>query len=221
MSALRLAIAPQLSSALARDDREGASVMYGTATAWVVLTSWPLYIVMGVFAPTILSIFGASYSAGGPALSVLCAAMLVMVLAGNVGTVLLMGGKSTWVLMDKCVVLVVNVVGMALLVPSHGILGAAMAWAIAIVVDAALSYGQVRWGMGIRAQPWPIAVAGLLSLAIVGTITVGARIAFGSSWTVLLVSLGLSGVLFGAAAWRFRTTLQLPLLFKALRPTTS
>mgnify|MGYP000290591202 CR=1 FL=1 len=55
-------------------------------------------------------------------------------------SVLLLGGKSTWVLIDKVVVLVVNVGLNLVLIPRFGILGAAMAWAVSIVVDNVIDH---------------------------------------------------------------------------------
>ncbi|MFC7645736.1 polysaccharide biosynthesis C-terminal domain-containing protein [Streptosporangium lutulentum] len=48
--------------------------------------------------------------------------------AGNVQTVLLMGGKSSWSLLNKVVALIATVVLTFLLVPLFGIVGAAVAW---------------------------------------------------------------------------------------------
>ena len=127
MQALRLAISPELSAALARQDLSRAGEMYRVSTQWVLFSSWPLYLLMGVFAPTVLGLFGPSYPQGATALSVLCAAMLVALAAGNVGSVLLMGGKSTWVLGDKILALTVNVAANLILIPRYGITGAAVA----------------------------------------------------------------------------------------------
>ena len=164
LQALRVAIAGDVSAALARRDTERVSLIYSTASQWVVLSSWPLYLVMAVFAPTVLRIFGPPYQAGAHALSVLCLAMLVNLAAGNVGTVLLMGGRSSWVLMDKAASLAINVAANLVLVPPFGITGAAVAWAATIVLDSALAFGQVRWGMRIGASLRGLALAGLLAL---------------------------------------------------------
>ena len=88
LQALRVAIAGDVSASLARRDTERVGLVYSTASQWVVLSSWPLYLVMAVFAPTVLRVFGESYPAGSHALTVLCVAMLVNLAAGNVGTVL-------------------------------------------------------------------------------------------------------------------------------------
>ena len=175
LQALRVAIAGDVSAALARRDTDRVSQMYSTASQWVVLSSWPLYLVMAVFAPTVLRIFGESYPAGAHAMTVLCLAMLVNLAAGNVGTVLLMGGRSSWVLMDKAASLAVNVAANLALVPHFGITGAAVAWAVTIVRDSVLAFGQVRWGMRIGGSLRGLALAGLLALGCFAVVPVAVR----------------------------------------------
>ncbi|RKS71335.1 O-antigen/teichoic acid export membrane protein [Motilibacter peucedani] len=218
LSALRLAIAPQLSAALARGDRQRAGEMYSVASQWVVLSSWPLYLVMAAFSPTVLRIFGESYVSGATAMTVLCAAMMVNLAAGNVGTVLLMGGKSRWVLADKVVVLTINVSANLLLIPPFGITGAASAWALTIVVDSVISYCQVRWGMRVHGGDSGLRVAAALSLGVFGTAAVAVRLLLGSSLVTLVATVAVAGAVYAALVWRRRDELDLALLVAALRP---
>jgi O-antigen/teichoic acid export membrane protein len=221
MQALRLAISPELSAALARDDQRRAGDMYRVSTQWIVLSSWPLYLAMGVFAPTVLRVFGPAYPHGATAMSVLCAAMLVALAAGNVGSVLLMGGRSTWVLGDKVVALTVNVIGNLLLVPRYGITGAAVAWALTIVIDNALGFCQVRWGMHLSARSRGVGLAAGASLLLYGVGLVGVRSLWGSSPAALIVGTALASAAYAGFAWRQREVLDLPLLAAALRRRTS
>lgn len=218
LSALRLAIAPQLSAALTRGDRERAGQMYSVASQWVVLSSWPLYLLMAAFSPTVLRLFGKGYVAGATAMTVLCLAMMVNLAAGNVGTVLLMGGKSRWVLVDKLVVLTLNVAANLLLIPRFGITGAASAWALTIVVDSLISYSQVRWGMRVYGDDHGLRVAAVLSLGCFGIGALAARLAFGSSLVVLGATVAVAGVVYGVLVARRRDELDLALLVAAVRP---
>ncbi|HEU5271996.1 MAG TPA: polysaccharide biosynthesis C-terminal domain-containing protein, partial [Jatrophihabitans sp.] len=218
LQALRLAIAGDVSAALARRDHDRVSQMYTTASQWVVLSSWPLYLVMAVFAPTVLRIFGSSYPGGAHALSILCLAMLVNLAAGNVGTVLLMGGKSTWVLADKAASLAVNVTANLLLVPHYGITGAAVAWAVTIVLDSSLAFAQVRWGMGIGGRLVPLLTAGLLALGCFGALAVLVRLVAGSSLATLGVAIVLGSLAFLPIVWAQRELFGVRILLEAVRP---
>ena len=218
LQALRVAIAGDVSAALARRDTDRVSQMYSAASQWVVLSSWPLYLVMAVFAPTVLRIFGDSYPAGAHALTVLCLAMLVNLAAGNVGTVLLMGGRSTWVLMDKAAALTVNVAANFALVPHFGITGAAVAWAVTIVLDSVLAFGQVRWGMRIGGSLRGLVLAGLLALGCFAIVPVAVRLIAGSSLPAMSVAIVLSLALYLPMVWLRRDTLGVRILLDALSP---
>jgi O-antigen/teichoic acid export membrane protein len=211
-----VAIAGDISAALARRDTERVSQIYSTASQWVVLSSWPLYLVMAVFAPTVLRVFGPSYPAGAHAMTVLCLAMLVNLAAGNVGTVLLMGGRSSWVLMDKAASLAINVSVNLALVPHFGITGAAVAWAATIVLDSVLAFGQVRWGMRIGGSLRGLVLAGLLAAACFGLVPVAVRLLAGSSLVSMSVAIALSLVLYLPMVWLRRDTLGVRILLDAL-----
>ncbi|QWZ08383.1 oligosaccharide flippase family protein [Nocardioides panacis] len=216
LQALRLAIAGDVSAALARRDNERVSEIYHVASQWVVLTSWPLYLTMAIFGPTVLRIFGPSYSAGATALSVLCGAMLLNLAAGNVGTVLLMGGKSTWVLADKAASLAVNIAANLLLVPRFGITGAAVAWALTIVLDSTAAFCQVRWGMGIGGRLRGIVAAGMIALGCFGLLPLLGRVVFGSSLSTMLTCVGLGLVFYLPLIWIGRDLLGVRVLIEGV-----
>jgi O-antigen/teichoic acid export membrane protein len=218
LQALRVAIAADVSASLARRDVDRVGLVYSTASQWVVLSSWPLYLVMAVFAPTILRVFGKSYPAGSHALMVLCVAMLVNLAAGNVGTVLLMGGRSTWVLMDKGAALAINVGANVLLVPRYGITGAAVAWAAAIVLDSVLAFGQVRWGMRIGSALTGVVLAGVLATACFATLPILVRVFAGTSLSALAAAIALSTALYLPLLWARRDELGAHVLLDAFPP---
>lgn len=167
-ASLRIALAPMLSSRLAVGNLRGCSELYQVATQWIILLSWPLYIGLAAFADVLLSIFGTGFSDGATALRILALAMLVATAAGNSQTVLLMSGRSGWQLVNKSVLLALNIGLNVVLVPRWGVEGAAVAWAVTIVVDAAVVMLQVRYLVGVRLR-----VAGLLRAMVVGALSLG------------------------------------------------
>ena len=217
LQALRLAMATDISTALARRQLARVSELYRTATQWVVLSSWPLYVVMAIFAPFVLRIFGATYPQGATATSILCLAMMLNLAAGNVGTVLLMGGKSGWVLADKTVCVALNVALNLVLIPRVGINGAAIAWAATIVLDSALSFGQVRWGMGIRGRLDGVALAAGLTVVCFGGAALLARTVAGPSLAGLTAAVLIGAITFAVPVWRWRGRLGVDVLVGALR----
>jgi O-antigen/teichoic acid export membrane protein len=218
LQALRLALAADVSAALARRDLGHVSQMYRLATQWVVLSSWPLYLVMAVFSSTVLRIFGDSYGSGGTAMTILCLAMLVNLAAGNVQTVLLMGGKSLWVLADKAACLAVNVGLNLLLIPHLGIRGAAIAWAATIVLDSGLAFIQVRRGMGVGGSLRATALAGGAAAICFGVVPWVLRLTLGEGVAVLAGAIAVGLALYAVPVWRARQYLGLGILLGALRP---
>jgi O-antigen/teichoic acid export membrane protein len=70
--------------------------------------------------------------------------MLVAIYSGPVDTVLLMSGRSTASLLTSLVALAIDLGLCFLLIPRIGISGAAIAWSVAVVVRAIMSYALVR-----------------------------------------------------------------------------
>ncbi|WOF22632.1 polysaccharide biosynthesis C-terminal domain-containing protein [Microbacterium betulae] len=198
-SAIRVVVSPAFSRLLHRGDRAGVADVFRAATIWLVLFSTPVYLLLAVFAPVVLSVLGPSFVHGEVALAALCAGAIVTFLAGNVHSVLLMGGRSGLAAVNKAAAVAVDVALLFLLVPAWGIAGAAVAWAVACLVDAALATVQVhrvlRLPVPVTAGLHPLAIA----LVTVGGAAVGARLLLGATW----LGLAAAAVVGGAAllAW--------------------
>lgn len=192
--AARIAVGPQISAALARGATAEAGRLYGGVTAAIIWLSWPFYLVVAIFADALLSVFGQGFERGAVALAVLSGAMALAAAAGTVQTILLMGGRSRWQLADKSVALVINIGLNVVLVPVWGIEGAAVAWAVTILVDTALVVHQVQRLMGVRPAGRPMATAAMLAIVMVGAPAVAARTLWGGSVTVMLVTTVVAGL---------------------------
>lgn len=224
LQAMRLAIAPRISALLSTRQIDRAGRIYRVATLWIIVTSWPLYLALACFAPLLLDLFGADFGTGATALTLLALAMLVNLGTGNVGTVLLMAGRSSWLLLNKAVAVTVNVGLNLWLVPRYGIEGAAIAWGAAIAIDNLLALVQVRRGLGLRGYDSSTAWVGLLAALIYGGGGLLIRALLGVGWPTLTVYLLIGTAGYAAALWRFRARLELGEVAVALgraRPRTS
>jgi O-antigen/teichoic acid export membrane protein len=217
LAAMRLAAAPEISAAMAADDKARASDLYRVTTQLVILASWPLYLLLALFAPGILLLFGPGYDQGAPALAVLSIAMLVPLAAGNVGSVLLLGGKSTWVLLDKIAVLAVNIGFNLVLIPRFGILGAAIAWALSIVLDNVLAVIQVHRGLRVSSRGPGMVHSMVLALGVFGGIGLVVRLLLGPTLVGLAVTVVVAGLVYLPLVRRSREALELSILGDALR----
>ena len=148
MQGLRVAIAPQLSRLLGAGRRAEAAEVYRRTTLWIVVLSWPAYLLLAVFAPAFLRLFGSPFAAGATALVVLAVAMLDNVGVGLVQTVLLMSGNSRSHLAATVAGLALNVAACVALIPHLGALGAAVAWSLGIVCENVLAAVFARRALG-------------------------------------------------------------------------
>lgn len=211
IQAIQMTLSPQLSRLFAHDDIEGARQLYRTATLWMMIATWPIYIATGAAASLVIPIFGredADYSAGAPVVVVLSAAMLIATACGSVDAVLLMSGRSLLSLVNAVVTLLVNVVLDVILIPPFGIMGAAVGWACSIVVRNVMTTFQVNRLMRMSPfsrQAFYVAVVALLCFAIApATLALSDQ----PRWT-LGVSLVLGGLVYLGWLWRSRRALQL------------
>jgi O-antigen/teichoic acid export membrane protein len=208
---------PRLAEVLAVDDRASASTVYRSATGWIVLLTWPLYLLCAVFAESVLSIFGEGYSAGRPVILVLAGAMLFATACGMVDMLLNMAGRTAWTLANSLVALVVMVVVDLLLIPPLGILGASIGWAAAIVANNLLPLVQLVVAYGLH--PFgraTLSAAGLAGVCF-GVLPVAARLLVPGNAAAALGAVAVGGVLYLLAIRRWRAALGLPSL-RSLRP---
>jgi O-antigen/teichoic acid export membrane protein len=142
--AVQQVMQPHLSRLLASDDHAGATSVFQTSTAWLMAFAWPAYLASAAAAPLLLSIFGHGYQGGQASLVILSLTMLVATACGPVDVVLLMAGRSGLSLFNNFLALVVDVALNIVLIPKLGITGAAVSWAVALVVRNILPLWQVR-----------------------------------------------------------------------------
>ncbi len=152
VQSVQQALSPQMSTLFARGDDRAANAVFQAATRWSMIASWPLYLVLAAFAPTLMGVFGDGYSVASEVVVILSLTMLLATACGPVDAVLLMAGRSWLSLRNSAVALAVNVGLNLVLIPLDGIRGAATAWAVAIVVRNLLPLLQVRRQLDM----WPV-----------------------------------------------------------------
>nr|WP_246221154.1 polysaccharide biosynthesis C-terminal domain-containing protein [Phytoactinopolyspora mesophila] len=215
--AARVAVAPMVSAALARNDVAEARRLFVVVTRAMVLMSWPFYLMLACFAPGILSIFGPGFAQGSNALTIMSLTMALAAAAGMVQTVLLMGGKSSWQLADKSAALGVNVGLNVVLVPVWGVVGAAVAWAVTVAVDTSLAAWQVHKGMGVHVSPASLALPAALPLLVFGAGGLALRAMVGDGLSGVVIMLLAGGVVYVCLCWMFRRRLGIDTIVSSLR----
>ncbi|MDP9239192.1 MAG: flippase [Actinomycetota bacterium] len=210
--AISTTIQPQIAHLLAKDDRLGAASVYRVATMWLVLLTWPIYLLSAVFAEQLLHIFGRAYTAGAAVIVVLSCAMLVASACGTVDVMLVMAGRATWTMANSFVALAVNIALNLFLIPRWGILGAAVAWAVAILVNNLAPLTQLAASMRLHPFGRYSTLALLLTAGCFGLLPLLAHLASGGSVIAAFVATGIGGLLYAAGLWRGRQGFELKAL---------
>ena len=215
-AAMLTTVQPRISALLAHRDLGAVNTVYRASTCWLVLITWPLYLLFAVFSTYVLTVFGGGYAVGAPVMVILALAMLVATGCGLVDSVLAMAGRTSWNLGNALLALAVNIALNLLLIPPLGILGAAIAWAVAIVLANLVPLLLV--GLSLHLHPFgrgTVVAAGLATLCF-GAIPGLARLVLpGELWPLLAAAVG-GGVAYAAGLWFLRGPLELDAL-RALR----
>lgn len=208
---------PRLAELMAVEDRRSTRDIYQSATAWIVLLTWPLYLLCAVFARPVLSIFGAGYTGGVGVIEVLAGAMLLATAFGMVDMLLNMAGRTSWTLVNSVVALAVMVVVDVLLIPRIGILGAGIGWACAIATNNLMPFSQLLVTYGLHPFGRATLFAAGLSAVCFGGLPGLAALVFPGRLLAAVVAVALGALLFVGACLRWRAALGLPPLSAFLR----
>lgn len=215
-TAVATAAQPRLAELLALGDRASAKALYQSATAWVVLLTWPFYLVCVVLADVILMVFGEGYADGRPVVLVLAGAMLLATACGMVDMLLNMAGRTSWTLANSLVALAVMIVVDLALIPPLGMLGAGIGWAAAILTNNLLPLAQLWSTMGLHPFGRATLGAAALSAACFGLLPGTAVLVLPDDTLVVPAAIVLGGAAFAVIALGRRTALGLP-PFRSLR----
>jgi O-antigen/teichoic acid export membrane protein len=110
-----------------RGDTDGARRLYRTTSKWTLALNLPFFIIVLLFAPSLLAIFGAEFQEGSQALVILAFASLVNAGTGTSGAMLDMAGYTMLKLLNSTMAVGLAIGLNLLLIPSLGVNGAAIA----------------------------------------------------------------------------------------------
>jgi O-antigen/teichoic acid export membrane protein len=191
-------------------DRRGANTIYRVTTAWFVVLLWPMYLLAVIFGPELLLIFGHSYTAGSLVVIILGLAMLLATACGQVDMVLITSGRSSWSLMNGLLTVGVNVGADLILIPRYGITGAAIGWAVAIVVSNLMPLIQLAVVLDLHPFGRGTFIACVITALCFGVLPFAARVALGDGVLAIAVGVVAGSIAYVVALQRFRHVLRLP-----------
>lgn len=217
-NAVSLAVQPDVAQALHRGDQREINSLYQMSTAWLMLVTWPIYLLLSIDGGSLLHVFGHGYAAGTPVLVLLGSAMLVATLCGDVDIMLIMAGRTSWSLVNVSVAFGINLTLDLILIPHLDILGAAIGWSVAIIVKNLLALIQVAVVLHLHPLGRASITTALLCLVSFGAVPLLCRTQLNGGLLRLVIEAAVGGVLFVAGAFAFRRLLALDALSQHRRP---
>ena len=210
-AAISMAAQPRITELFALGDRRGANVVYQATTGWLILLTWPLYLLAVIYGPLVLTIFGHTYRAGGTVMVILGLTMLLATACGQVDMVLTTAGRSSWSLANGLLAVSVNVGLDLFLIPRYGITGAAIGWAAAIALTNLLPLAQVASVVKLHPLGRGSMIAAGLSALSFAAIPLAVNEALGGV-VALLMAVAAGCAVQAAGLWWFRGTLRLSVM---------
>jgi O-antigen/teichoic acid export membrane protein len=214
LTALRIVVAPRFSALLAAERRTEVEELYAVTARWILLFGAPIYLLLAVFAPTVLSWLGKDFHDGASSLVILSLGSIVVLAAGNIQSLLLMSGRSGLGAFNKMIVVAFNVTSNFVLIPLIGIEGAAISWAGAMVLDTSLAAYQVRRATGIALAPQEVGMTVMwVAVCVAGPSLLIAEV-FGQGTVQMIAAALVSGLVLLGYCTMDRTRLRMDELIR-------
>jgi len=146
------------------------SSLYADTVRWIVLVTLPAAIVLIVFAPQIISLWGTEYQNGASALRILAAAQFVVAGVGSVGHMLQMSDHQDFVFGVNTSMALLNVILNWILIQWYGSVGAALATGLTQIGGDIVEVVGLYYFLSIHPFRWnlwkPFTAAGLATVLV-------------------------------------------------------
>jgi O-antigen/teichoic acid export membrane protein len=143
---------PIISGLHARQDTQEMGRLYKDVSRWIFTGAFGLFLVIVVFAPEIMGIFGPAFGAGVSALVIVAVAQLYSSSVGPAPRMLAMTGNQNYAMIATSVAAATGVIVSFILIPRFEVMGAALGMATAIIVENTGTMSAVKWRLGY----WPV-----------------------------------------------------------------
>lgn len=203
------AVEPRFGKAIAADDLENTKSLYAISTGWLILLTWPIYILIALFASAALGIFGPGFVSGSTALVILAGAVILGAAVGPVDILLVMKGKSTWSLWNTGLAAGLSLGLNLILIPSLGVVGAAISLATSRVVANLLPLAQLNHLANLHPFGDIWLRSALSASLIFGGVGLIVRFAVGSGLMAAVTAGVLAVLAYAAVLWRSRSLIGL------------
>ncbi|OLP42888.1 oligosaccharide flippase family protein [Rhizobium oryziradicis] len=147
--AVKAAAGPRFSALMNADDIRPLAAFSGKMARWCFWPSLCIGLIVLAAGKLLLGLFGHNFTAGYPLMAILFAGILTKALIGPGEVLLTMAGRQNLCVLLYLIALIANIGLNVTLIPLYGLVGAAMATALATLVEALLLHIAVRRALGI------------------------------------------------------------------------
>jgi O-antigen/teichoic acid export membrane protein len=144
LQAVNSVFSPMVSSLHSQNRQQLLAHLYQVVTKWTLALTLPLVLVLVVFAVPFLSLFGTDFRSGWPILIVIAVAEIVDCGVGSVGVLLMMSGNEKRYIRTQAVLAPLILAVKLALIPSLGLMGAALGSALGIAASNLAYLWQVK-----------------------------------------------------------------------------
>ena len=135
--------------------------MFATTTRWIMIFTIPIFFVFAILPnDSILIVLGSAYTPGDAALALITVGALISVVFGPVNAALAGMGITRPLLISTAISAATNVALSFALIPTYGLMGAAIAWTVARILYPATAAVSLYSTAGIqpfrRSLIWPV-----------------------------------------------------------------
>lgn len=121
---------------------------FKTVSKWIFSIGFPVFIIVMLFSPSLLLVFGSDFPEAATTLRLLAVGQIINAIAGPVGLILTMTGRQKVNLANSIALAVINLALNIVMIPRWGIAGAGLATAISLtainvvrIVEVKVLYG--------------------------------------------------------------------------------
>ena len=143
--ALASLVLPSMSEVIERDDKELSSTLK-TVARWTFMISFPMFCLMALFSEEVLFVlFGADFTSASTALAILSFGYLFSASVGHLDSVVKALDRTQLIFKNTLVNVVVNIALNILLIPTYGMIGAAIATTVSTIFAQGLLLIEVYY----------------------------------------------------------------------------
>ncbi|MGF0539689.1 lipopolysaccharide biosynthesis protein [Agrobacterium sp. ES01] len=147
--AVKAGTGPRFSAMMADNDRQALAAFAGTAARWSFWPSLAVGLFVLAIGKVLLGLFGPAFGVGYALMAILFLGSLSKALVGPGEVLLTMAGKQKLCVALYAGALGANIALSVTLIPLYGITGAAIATAVATLIEAILLHVAIRRSLGI------------------------------------------------------------------------